>query len=113
MNDSRARRVRTIGRALCPGLALLACVLGLGAPGLGWMLGALALIAAAVWSRRIGKRRLAFVLAVSVGHLFTLGPLASTAGASAMPVPFLVIFVLVPVLAGLLALFMPASRTTR
>lgn len=56
-------------------MSLLAIVLSLGAPGLGWMLATLTMVAVSLCWRRVGRRWVWICLGVTLAHLLSFGPL--------------------------------------
>lgn len=63
-------------------LSLAAIVLGLGAPGLGWGLATVTMVAASLCFRLVGRAWLCVCLALAAIHVLTVGPLGGGAGSS-------------------------------
>ncbi|HYD95352.1 MAG TPA: hypothetical protein VEC01_08500 [Noviherbaspirillum sp.] len=112
--NSRTRKSASwIGRS-CVGLSLFSWFLGLGMPGAGWLLAATVLTIAALRRRMVGTKYLIASFLFTTVHLLTIGPLGNRAGTGsridAATAFFLAVFVLTPMLAALLAIFMAAYR---
>lgn len=74
------RRLRLSGAGFTL-LSVVAIVLSLGAPGLGWGLATMTMIAASLCARLVGQRWLYVCLALTLVHVLTFGPLG-VAGSS-------------------------------
>lgn len=75
-------RLIWLSGAGCVLLSLIAVVLSLGAPGLGWGLATVTMVAISLCSRLVGQRWLYVCLAVTTIHLLTFGPLGGGTGSS-------------------------------
>lgn len=98
MTTSTSRRALDLGGLLCAIAAILSIGISLGIPGLGWLAGGLVLMIAGLLAPLVRKRYSAFVFAVTVVHLFTVGPLSMTRRDEAehVQLSFLLIFVAMP-----------------
>ena len=92
-------------------LSVVSVVLSLGAPGLGWGLATVTVIALSLCARLVGRRWLCVCLALALVHLLTLGPLGGRAGSS-FGSHWLVgaVFAALPFVAGVGALMDSRSR---
>ena len=89
----------------CALLSLVSIVLALGAPGLGWALASVTMVAAGLCVRLVGRTWLAICLALTTIHALALGPLAGGAGSSFGSDPWVgVVFAALPFIAGIGAL---------
>ncbi|RZI40497.1 hypothetical protein EGT07_22920 [Herbaspirillum sp. HC18] len=109
------RRLSVLVCVCCAYLSLLAFVMSLGLPGVGWAVGMLALVTVSLLSHWGGRKYVVVTFLISTVHLFTLGPLSglgkSTHQGDQPPVFFLIIFVIVPMTIALLSIFMPGLST--
>ena len=86
-------------------LSIVATLLGLGAPGLGWGLATLTMIAASLRARSVGRAALIVCLAITLFHALSWGPLATQPASSYGGVPLLDrVFTAAPFVAGIVAL---------
>jgi hypothetical protein len=86
-------------------LSVVSVVLSLGAPGLGWGLATVTMVAASLCFRLVGQRWLYICLAVTAIHLLTFGPLGGGAGSSFGSDWFIgAVFAALPFIAGVGAL---------
>jgi hypothetical protein len=111
-NERKLRGGRIAAGVFCVAVALLAFLMSLPAPGLGWIVAAGALVLTGVLTRWIGKSFASAVLAISVAHLLTLGPLSPLTRhtLASLPGSFAVIFIIIPVLVALIPLVIPNRR---
>lgn len=94
-------------------LSVLAVVLSLGAPGLGWGLATITMNAVSVFSREVSRYAPGICLVVTALHLFTLGPMAGGAVSSDNDWFVAAAFAVLPFIAGTGALVIGCLRTTR
>jgi hypothetical protein len=76
------RRLRRIAGAGFVFMSVVSLVLSLGAPGLGWALATVTMIAVSLCSALVGRRWLVICLGVTLFHLFSVGPLNSSPASS-------------------------------
>jgi hypothetical protein len=104
----------SIPAAGAAGLLLSMCsiVLSLGAPGLGWGLATVTMVALSLCCRLVGPGWVSVCLAVTTMHALTLGPLGGGPGAS-FGSDWLVgtVFTSIPFLAGAVALVATCLRS--
>lgn len=110
-SNSKARAVGVY----CIAASILAFVLSVGMPGIGWMIAALALIVSGLPGLGGASRYTIAVLTLSTFHLFSLGPMSAVGqgGVSGASMPFLTIFIIVPFLAAVIPLFLALIRARR
>lgn len=89
-------------------LSVIAAVISLGAPGIGWMLAVVTLYAGGLSAPRIGRGQLFAVLVIALLHLYLLVPFAGFRLHSGKPaVGAVFFFVALPLATVLLALCLP------
>lgn len=89
-------------------LSILAVVVSVGAPGIGWMLAVVTLYAGGLSAPRTGRRQLLAVLAIGLLHLFLVGPLAGFRWIGGGPgAGFVIFFVALPLATASIALCLP------
>jgi hypothetical protein len=100
-----------------PGFVLLSVVsigLSLGAPGLGWAMATVTMVAASLCARLVGQAWLAVCLALTAVHVLTLGPLGGGAGSSFGSEWVIgVLFTGIPFIAGMGALAATCLRSRK
>lgn len=101
----RRRRLLRLSGAGFLLLSVLSILLSLGAPGLGWGLATVTMIAISLCSRVVGRRWLWGCLIVTLVHFASLGPLVGRAGESFGSNWFTgVVFAAAPFVFGIVAL---------
>ena len=86
-------------------LSLIAIVVSLGMPGVGWVTAAFLLVLGSAFARYVGGPYLVCAWNVSLVHLFTFGPMPGFRWAPDLPKWFALIFVLAPILAVPVTIF--------
>lgn len=82
----------------CIFLSIVSMIVSLGAPGIGWAIAATILVIATFMASLIGRLTLGICLAITVIHLFTLGPLSPLGLTFTLAPAFIFLFVIVPLL---------------
>lgn len=103
----RLPRLAGAGFAL---LSVVAVVLSLGAPGLGWGLATMTMIAASLCARLVGQRWLYVCLALTLVHLLTFGPLGVAGSSFGSHGLIGAVFAALPFVAGIGALVVTRLR---
>ena len=82
----------------------------MGAPGLGWVVAVLNLLLAGLFIPLIGRRCLGLCLAITIAHLFTVGPMSGVQSSFQTAPLFSVGFVLLPIVIAACLLLLPLWR---
>jgi hypothetical protein len=108
----RRRRLRRSAGAGFVLLSVVSLVLSLGAPGLGWVLATVTMVAVSLCSHLVGQRWLAICLGVTLVHVITLGPLSDSPGSSfGSDWLFGAVFTAAPLVVGVVALVVTYWRS--
>jgi hypothetical protein len=109
--DRRRRLRRSAGTDFVL-MSVVSLVLSLGAPGLGWVLATVTMVAASFCSQLVGQRWLAICLGVTLVHVITLGPLSDSPGSSfGSDWLFGAVFTATPLVVGVAALVITYWRS--
>jgi hypothetical protein len=95
-------------------MSVVSVVLSLGAPGLGWALATVTMVAVSLCSHLIGQRWLWICLGVTLVHLLTLGPLGGGKAPSFGSDWFFgAVFTAMPIVVGVVALVVTYLRSRK
>jgi hypothetical protein len=110
----RRRLIRLVAGAGFALMSVVSVVLSLGAPGLGWVLATVTMVAVSLCSHLVGQRWLWICLGVTLVHLITLGPLGGSAGSSfGGDWVFGTVFTAMPLVVGVVALVVTYLRSRK
>lgn len=115
MSHSRIPRSFVYLGVFCCFLSLLALLLSVALPGVGWVLAALTVITTSLLAPFIGRTFVIVTLILSGIHLFTFGPLSliGTNGPVQVPTKFLLIFVIIPAAIAILSILISMWKTKK
>lgn len=110
--DAERRRLRRLAGAGFVLMSVVSVVLSLGAPGLGWVLATVTMVAVSLCAHLVGQRWLSICLGVTLVHLLTLGPLSDSPGSSfGSDLLFGAVFTAAPLVVGVVALVVTYWRS--
>jgi hypothetical protein len=112
--EARRRRLIRIAGGGFALMSIVSVVLSLGAPGLGWVLATVTMVAVSLCSYLVGQGWLWICLGVTLVHLFTFGPLGGDTGSSfGGDWVFGAVFTAMPFVVGVVALVVTYFRSRK